>query len=79
MQRVEQRLAITPPTEQKEIEIVKVQEQAEVFELIERLAMPELRFEERLSIAIQLRKVLGIVNKNVLPDKRANYYKVVVS
>lgn len=67
MQRVEQRLEIaSPKPEQKrEDEVVNVQEK--VFQLIERLEMPELCFEERLSLAGQLREALGAVQEHAPP------------
>lgn len=55
MQRVEQRLEIVS-AEQKDIEVVKVQEPAKVFQLIEQLELPELCLEVRLDIASQLRE-----------------------
>jgi hypothetical protein len=57
MERVEQRLEIVP-AEQKDIEVVKVQEPAKCFQLIQKLELPELCFQERLSIASQVREVL---------------------
>ena len=61
---MEQRLLIGD--EQKEnIEVVKVQE---VFQLIERLELPELCFEERLGIAAQLREALGVVQEHAPPE-----------
>ncbi|MDO9301300.1 MAG: hypothetical protein Q7T89_07950 [Anaerolineales bacterium] len=54
MQRVEQRLQIGG---EKKDEVVKVQEQTQVFQLIRRLELPELCLEERLSLAGQLREV----------------------
>lgn len=78
MERVEQRLEIVP-AQQKDMEVVKVQEPEKLIQLIERLEVPELCCEERLGIAIQLREMLDTVNKIVLPDKRTNYYEVVIS
>jgi hypothetical protein len=49
MQRVEQRLEIVP-VEKKDMGDVKVQEQTKVFQLIERLQLSELCYEERLDI-----------------------------
>jgi integrase len=58
MERVEQRLDIVPePKQETKYEIVKVQ--TEVFQLIGRLELPEICFEERLDIVIQLREVLN--------------------
>jgi len=62
MERVEQRLEIVP-TEQKKIEVVKVQEPAKVLQLIEQLEIPELCFEERLGITLQLRELFGVVQE----------------
>jgi len=56
MQRVEERLETG---EQKNDEVVKVQE---VFQLIQRLEIPELCFEERVNIVCQLRKTLGHIH-----------------
>jgi site-specific recombinase XerD len=64
MQRVEERLEIFPPkTEEKNDEDVKVQM---VFQLIGRLELPELCFEERLVIASQLREALSTVHEREL-------------
>jgi hypothetical protein len=68
MQRVEHRLEIVP-AEQKQVDgVVKVQsllrdswEHGPVFQLLERLEIPELCFEERFGIASQLRQVFGVV------------------
>jgi hypothetical protein len=81
MQRVEERLDIVPEPKQKtKDEIVKVQEQTQVFQLIERLEMPELCLGERLSIAGQLREALGTVqeyasyvNASIAKDPRLIY------
>ena len=62
MQRVEQRLEIVP-AEQKDIEVVKVQESEKLIQLIERLELPELCFEERLDITLQLRELFGVVQE----------------
>jgi hypothetical protein len=62
MQRVEQRLQIVP-AEQKDIEVVKVQ----IVQLIQRLEILELSYEERLEIARQLRQVLGRLNEHPPP------------
>jgi integrase len=53
MERVEQRLEIVP----KEENIGDVKVQPEILQLIERLVVPELCYEERLDIANQLRVV----------------------
>ena len=66
MQKVEERLQIGE--EQDEDKVVKVQA---VFQLIQKLEMPELCFEERLGITSQLRKVLGNVHEHAPPF---NYY-----
>jgi len=65
MERVEQRVEIAPKEEEKG-EVVKVQEQLEVFQLIEQLERPELCFEERLAMACQLRVMLDTVNEHAL-------------
>lgn len=59
MQRVEQRLDILP-VEQKNYEVVNVQEPTKVFHLIGQLELPELGYRERLDIAAQLRESFGI-------------------
>jgi len=64
MERVEQRLKIVPQKQEKDIEDVKVQE---VFQLIQRLEIPELCLEERLAIASQLRQVFSMVNEHPPP------------
>ena len=70
MERVEQRLdtstllsASIVPAKQKDIEVAKVQEPTKVFQLIERLELPELGFEERLDITLQLRELFGVVQE----------------
>jgi site-specific recombinase XerD len=70
MERVEQRLdtstllsASIVPAEQKDIEVVKVQEPEKLIQLIEQLEMPELCFEERLGITLQLRELFGVVQE----------------
>ena len=74
MQRVEERLDIFPPkAEEKKActersrsdEDVKVQM---VFQLIGRLETPELCFEDRLGIAVQLREALDKVNEHAPPQ-----------
>ena len=62
MERMEQRLEIVP-AEKKHTEVVKVQEPAKVLQLIEQLEIPELCYEERLDIAIQLRESFGVVQE----------------
>ena len=62
MERVEQRLDIVP-AEQKDIEVVKVQEPTKVLQLIEQLEIPELCYEERLDIVTQLRELFGVVQE----------------
>jgi integrase len=64
MQRVEERLDILPELKQQtEDEVVKVQEPTKLFQLIERLELPELCFEERLDITLQLRELFGAVQE----------------
>jgi len=41
----------------------------QVVQLIERLDVPELGYEERLSIAGQLRETLGSVHEHAPPEK----------
>ena len=62
MERIEQRLEIVL-AEQKDIEVVKVQEPTKALQLIERLELPELCFEERLDITSQLRELFGAVQE----------------
>ena len=62
MERVEQRLEIVP-VQQNDIEVVKVQDPAKVLQLIEQLEMPELCYEERLDITLQLRELFGVVQE----------------
>lgn len=69
MERVEQRLEIVP-AKQNDIEVVKVQEPAQaqqscgkVLQLIEQLEIPELCFEERLGITLQLRELFGVMQE----------------
>jgi site-specific recombinase XerD len=66
MQRVEQRLEIVPEIKD---EVVKVQ----VVQLIQRLELPELCFEERLGIASQLREAFGMVNEHPPPEHDAQH------
>lgn len=64
MQRVEQRLEIVPEVKQgTEDEVVKVQEPEKLIQLIERLELPELCFEERLDLTLQLRELFGAVQE----------------
>jgi hypothetical protein len=58
MERVEQRLEIV--LQEKNIGNVKMQ----TFQLIERLELPELDYQERLAIAAQLREAFGSVNEH---------------
>jgi site-specific recombinase XerD len=67
MQRVEQRLDIVPKDEN--IEVVKVQEPELLWQLIQRLEVPELCFEERVGIANQLREVFGKVKEHGPPSE----------
>jgi site-specific recombinase XerD len=62
MERVEQRLEIVP-AEQKDIDVVKVQEPERLIQLIQQLELPELCFEERLDITFQLRELFGVVQE----------------
>jgi hypothetical protein len=69
MERVEQRLQIVPAG-QTDIEVVKVQEPAQaqqscgkVLQLIEQLEIPELCYEERLDITLQLRELFGVLQE----------------
>lgn len=62
MQRVEQRLEIVP-AEQKDFEVVNVQEPEKLTQLIERLEIPELCYEERLDLTLQLRELFGVVQE----------------
>ncbi len=62
MERVEQRLEIVP-AQQKDIEVVKVQEPVKLLQLIEQLEIPELCLEERLDITLQLRELFGAVQE----------------
>jgi integrase/recombinase XerC len=62
MQRVEQRLEIVP-AQQKDIEVVKVQEPEKLIHIIQQLELPELCFEERLNITRQLRESFGVVQQ----------------
>ncbi len=72
IQRVEERLNIVPEPEQEtEDEVVKVREQAKLFQLIEQWELPELCHEERLGITAQLRQVLSMRQEFFLQDKLA--------
>ena len=70
MQRVEQRLEIAPPRKEEKDEVVNVQM---VFQLIGQLETPELCFEERIDIAIQLRDILDRVNEHAPPNWRQTF------
>lgn len=78
MERVDKRLEIVSKQEEKKDEVVNVQEQ--VSQLIQKLEMPELYFEERLGIACQLRDMLGaaeaddLAHYNSTPNKVPNSY-----
>jgi len=79
MQRVEQRLEIVPSKQEENIEDVKVQEPTKLFQLIERLEMPKLCYEERLGIASQLHEMFSKINEHAPPkDERVlakwNFY-----
>jgi hypothetical protein len=60
MERVEQRLEIASAPEQNTDEVVKVQERAQLLIFAEQLAKPELCFEERISIVVELRQILAL-------------------
>jgi site-specific recombinase XerD len=69
MQRIEQRLEIAPAeviTEDK-YEIVNVQERMRAIQLTEQLVLPELCFDERMNIAVQLRQLFGIEQEHAPP------------
>jgi Site-specific recombinase XerD len=68
MQRVEERLDILPETKQQTDEVVNVQTPEKLFQLIERLELPELCFEERLDIASRLRETLSNVHEHAPPE-----------
>jgi hypothetical protein len=51
------------PKQQTEDEIVKVQEPIKVIRLIEQLEIPELCYEERLDITLQLRELFGVMQE----------------
>lgn len=70
MERIEQRLEIVPVGQI--LGDVKVQ----VVQLIERLELPELCYEERLKIASQLRQVLNTPTAFVKFAKRASLREV---
>ena len=66
MERVEQRLEIVPQEEDTctvHMGDVKVQEPEKLFQLIQQLEMPELCFEERLVITLQIRELFGVVRE----------------
>ena len=70
MERVEQRLDIVPKKEEdtcaeqsRSMGDVKVQEPTKVFQLLAQLEMPELCYEERLVISLQLRELFGVVQE----------------
>ncbi len=68
MQRVEQRLEISP-TQEREKDIGDVKVQPEVFQLIKQLETHELCLEERLGIAKKLREMLGRVHEHPAPEE----------
>ena len=75
MQRVEERLNTLPePKQDTKDEVVKVQEQTELFQLIEKLELPELCLEERLCIANQLRQTLHVVYEHTPPEHTKAFY-----
>jgi hypothetical protein len=64
MQRVEERLDISPEAKQDtEYEVVNVQEQTKILQLIKQLETPDLCLQVRLGIASQLREALGFVEE----------------
>ena len=67
MERVEQRLDITPPEQEETIELVNVQERNQILEFAEQLAQPEITFSERLNIAEQLRVLFGNIHEHAPP------------
>jgi len=77
MQRVEQRLEIVPKEE--DIEDVKVQEPQKLFQLIERLELPKLCYEERLGIASQLREMVGRMNEHAPPEDAVDKFHPIIS
>lgn len=71
MQRVEQRLQIVPEPElQQDFEVVNVQEPEKLIQLIERLEVPELCYEERLDVAQRLREYYFLGQETLLPSER---------
>ncbi len=59
MQRIEQRLEITPPeSPEEEHEAVNVPERTQMLGWIEQLAQPELSAEARMRIAAQLLRLM---------------------
>ena len=72
MARVEQRLEIVP-AEPKDMEVVKVQEPEKLIQLIERLELPELCFEQRLDIACQMRAALAPLENYELNNLYASF------
>lgn len=60
-----QRLEIVPIEKEEDMENAKVQKPEKLFQFIRRMEFPELCYEERLDVAGQLHKMLGMVNKNV--------------
>jgi hypothetical protein len=75
MQRIEQRLQISPPgsTEEPKYGIVKVPEKAQALDWAQQLAQPELCFQQRSSIAAQLCQLFGLQEEpGPLREARAN-------
>ena len=70
MERVEERMEIAPPRKEEKDEVVNMQM---VFQLIGQLETPELCFEERIDIAIQLRDILDRVNEHAPPNWRQTF------
>lgn len=63
MQRVEERLEIVPkPEESMDMEHFKVREPEKIFQLLDKLELPELHLEERLDITCELRQTLAPIN-----------------
>jgi hypothetical protein len=67
MERVEQRLEIGAAGQNRETEVVKVQEPKILIQLIEKLEMPKLCLEDRLHIANQLKEIVKIASKHAAP------------
>jgi hypothetical protein len=71
MERVEQRLDITPEqesTKKQDYAVIKVQEHIQLLMWIDKLALPELCFKDRLYIIGQLQSILSILEEHPLPE-----------